>query len=371
MKLSDEFQEQLECDFCEEEYKIEQDCIQFIIPKTNLLLELNEKHLKKLANNRLITNIKDLKFHKHYGFSYKNYGEYFIGTNDGYLYDMYGDATEIDLKFKIDKAYIEFNHISSICVLLMNPYYTNKAYYLERGLGEYFCTLKIHNLPSDEHKNLIIKALYYLNTHYLKKTNSTLTVFHLIPENYEIIEDNDVVAINDEVEKKYLRKRTLVRKDFINIEPIILFLNASILPDENAFLGFYRVIEFFFNRALEKELEQLRHNDEILVKEIIKKIQNKDERSLLINLLNKVLTKYDKKRLIDYLQHKKIISSDKFSKFSNTLYKYRNSLVHSKETQIDKVDLPDLFQDKPYYIYWNYTIKYIAEACIKRLNTKK
>jgi len=282
---------------------------------------------------------------------------------------MYGDATEIDLKFKIGKAYVEFNPISSICDLLMNPYYTNKAYYLERGLSEYFYTLKIHNLPSSEHKNLIIKALYYLNTHYLKKTNSTLTIIHLIPEDYDIIEDNEVAGIN-EVEKKYLRKRTLVRKDFINIEPIILFLNASTLPDENAFLGFYRVIEFFFNRALEQELEQLRKNDEISVKEIIKIIQNKDERSLITNLLNKVLTKYDKKRLIEYLRHKKLIFSDKFSKFSNTLYEYRNSLVHSKEAQIDKVDLPDLFQDKLYYLYWNYTIKYIAEACIKRLNLK-
>lgn len=104
---------------------------------------------------------------------------------------------------------------------------------------------------------------------------------------------------------------------------------------------------------------------------MIKKIQNKDERSLLKNLLNKVLTKYDKKRIINYLQHKKVIPSDIFSKFSNILYEYRNSLVHSKETQIDKVDLPDLFDEKPYYLYWNFTIKYIAEACIRRLNTKK
>jgi len=371
MNLSNDFKEQLEYDFSEEEFKITVDYIEFFIPQSNLKLKLYDKHLKIPENNKLINNIKHLKFHSHYGFSYKTYGEYFIGGQANYLYDIYGDATEIDIKFKIENVLIEFSHISSICDLLMNPFYSTIAHWLERGLGEYFYTLKIFNAPLDEHKNLIIKALYYINTHYLKKINVPLSIFHLIPLGYEDFDESEFQDDNNtNKEEKYLRKRIRKRKDFISIEPLILFIHASNLFDENKFMGFYRVVEFFFNRALERELENLRFDKNIAESEIIKKIQNRDEKSLLENLLNRVLTKSDKMKVMDFLNHKGILSSKDFPKFCKSLYEYRNSLVHSKEIQILKADLPDLFNEKQHYSYWNFMIKYIAEACIKRLNLK-
>lgn len=372
MKILNEFKEQLECSFSEEEYVIKSDSIEFGISHTNLRLNLFDKHFKILKNEKLIKNIPNLKFHNHYGFSYKTYGEYFLAINTDYLYEIYGNATDIDLKFKIGNIYLEFNYISSICVLLMNPYYSRIAHYLERGLGEYFYTLKITNAPVNEHKDIIIKALYYLNTHYLRKINLPLSVFHLIPEGYEEFNESEQKETNpDKIDKNYQRKRIFKRKDFINIEPLILFNHASTLSDENKFMGFYRVIEFFFNRALERDLEHLRYDKSISEKEIIKKVQNKDEKSLLINLLNRVLTKSDKSKLLVFLEHKGILTSNKFTNFCNTLYEYRNSLVHSKEIHISKINLPDLFNEKQQYNYWNFVIKYIAEACIKRLNLKK
>ena len=351
-------------------YRLVGDNLHFKIPKTKLNIILNKKHIKKLENKKLLKDIPNIKYYKNYGFSIDTYGEFFLGSDSYLLYDIYGEVSEIDLKFNIGNTYIEFNSVSKICKLLIEPYYSRFDWNIDdRGLEEYFYTLKIYNAPQEVHKDIVIKSLFYLNSHYLKTTNNPLSIYHLIPVGYDensFSEEAEVV-----LEKTISRKRTLKRKDFINVEPLYFYNDACIQTRENQFLGFYRVLEFFFNRGLEKELESRRYKSSIEEKDIISLIQNKDERSLLRNLINKVLTKSEKKKLIDSLLRKNLIKDGSFDKFSNKLYEYRNSIVHAKENQLSNTILPDIFNEKNDYKVWNYVIKYISEQCIKRMNCEK
>lgn len=368
MQMIDEYIELNESILSELHYERVINSIHITIPITKKTIVIDEKKIKKLQNNELLQGIPDIHYYYNYGFSINNYGEFFLGTDEYSLYDIYGNVSEIDLKFNIGDAYIEFNSVSPLCRLLIEPYYSDKAEYIaDRGLEEYFYTLKIYNAPQNTHKEIVVKALFYLNAHYLKKTKKPLTIFHLIPEGYD---ENDLSEETDD-EIIISRKRVFKRKDIISIEPLYFYNDACIQTRDNQFLGFYKVLEFFFYRGMEKELESCRYDKAISEKEILSIIQNKDERSLLKNLLNNVLTKNEKKKLIDYLLNKDYLKDNNFDKFSNRIYDYRNSIVHAKENQISNTNLPDIFNEDEDYQVWNYLIKYIAEHCIKRLNCKK
>lgn len=330
-------------------------------------IKLCKKDLVILKSEKLIQDKFNIEYYHHYGFSLDNYGEFFLGGEDSYLYRIYGDTSNIDLKFKIGEIYIEFNRVSPLCILLLEPFYSSKAEYIaDRGLEEYFYTLKIFDAPREEHKKILVKALYYLNGHYLIKTGKSLTIFNLIGDET----DESFLEYDYESKNVIERRRIRKRKDFISVSPLIFYNDACMQKPENQFLGFYRILEFFFYRALEDQLQIYRNDENITEKEIIKLIQNKDERSLLHNLINKVLTKSDKDRLIKHLLNKKLIKGDTFDKFCNSIYEYRNSIVHSKEAQITNVRIPDIFNENKDFNVWNYVIKYISEATIKRLNHK-
>jgi hypothetical protein len=331
--------------------------------RPNLKLSLDKKELSNLLKGNLIDNTLHFKYYKHYGFSYDNYAEFFIGNDSSFLYHLYGNNTNINLSFKIAGVVVEINGVSQLCRILLEPYYSKYLEYIaDRGLEEYFYTIKIYDAPSNQHKDLLIKALYYLNSHYLTKADSFVKAYNVLPDDYDVMIDDSVVNIE--------RKRTRARNDFISIEPIILFNHASTQDKENRFLGFYRILEFFFNRSLENELKKFRLDPTLTEKEIILTIQKKDERNLLFRLLKNALTSSEKNKLVLFLLSKSIIDKNSFDHLCTKLYDYRNSLVHAKEYQIDSTNLPDLFNEKNDYRVWNYVIRVLAKTCIARLNTK-
>jgi hypothetical protein len=341
--------------------------IEIFFTNPNIKLSLSIKALRNLSKGKLIDDDSKFKYYNHFGFSYDNYAEFFIGNDSDYLYGLYGYNTNINLRFNIAEYHIEINSVSSLCSILLEPYYSK---YLDeiadRGLEEYFYTIKIYNAPTSLHKDLLIKALYYLNSHYMRKADTFVKVYNILPKNHEaLINDSD---IDKEVNIK--RKKTITRKDFISIEPIILFNHASTQDKENQFIGFYRILEFFFNRSLENELKKLRFDSTKSEKEIIQTIQKKDERYLLFMMLNNTLTIAEKKRIVSFLLSKSLIDKNKFEYFCNKLYEYRNSLVHAKENQIDYTKLPDIFNEFKDYQDWNAVIRLLAKKCIERLNTK-
>ena len=183
MDLIKEYVEENEYNLDRIKYDISDEYLLLKIQRLSNNIRLYQKDIQTLNSKKLIKNRPNIEYYNYYGFSINDYGEFFLGGEDSYLYGIYGDATSIDLKFKIDEIYIEFNSVSPLCILLLEPFYSSKAEYIaDRGLEEYFYTLKIYNAPKEEHKKLLIKALYYLNGHYLRKTGKSLTIFNLIKD---------------------------------------------------------------------------------------------------------------------------------------------------------------------------------------------
>jgi hypothetical protein len=89
------------------EYNKSSKFVEIKVPNTELKFKFDENHIKKLENHELLAEIKTLKHYKHYGFSYKNYAEFFV-VDKNVFNVIYGDESNlnIDLKFNIGKYII-------------------------------------------------------------------------------------------------------------------------------------------------------------------------------------------------------------------------------------------------------------------------
>lgn len=344
---------------------IENDTITIHIPTINQTIQINSLVASQLIEYKIPSNLKGFKYYEDYGFSLNNYGEFFLGSDEIFLYELYGEVSNIDLKFKLGEYLVEFSRASEISELLVEPFYSQKNESIaDRGLNEYFYTLKIFNTPQEIQKDYLIKSLYYLNSHYLKPSGRPLMVYHIKDDHFD--NRDDTIENLPEIRRARIRKR----KDFISMEPLFLYSDAMNQKSESQFLGFYRVLEFFFNRALEKKVSILRYDNNMNEQSLINLIQQKNEKNGLYNLIDLISTKAEINSYLNYLHSNALIGSPTLKSFIEKLYDFRNSLVHSKETQSEKIHLPDIFGENNELTIWNSIVKQLATAVINRLNTK-
>jgi hypothetical protein len=79
------------------------------------------------------------------------------------------------------------------------------------------------------------------------------------------------------------------------------------------------------------------------------------------------LTLAHRKKLTSQFSHKGLIENNSFDNFVEGLYKYRCSIVHSKESEIQNTEIPDPFDDISPAKYWNYAMQNIAKRIISRM----
>lgn len=334
------------------------------IKSIGLNIGLSGVDLKFLSRGEMIKK-SDLSYIKHCGFTYKNYGEICI-TVFPKRYSFINEAREWDgqpLRFNINKQLFEIGPASPLFVLLNEPIYRDSDWQFD---FHNFATIKVINSNDKEIKHEIIKALYYLNSHYLKAINFVAKIYQMnITEDVvdDLWEDNV-----KEVFKKVNRVRTRTRDDFISIEPLILYNQAQLIKGDEKFLNLYRILEYFMNRARIRKIHEMRFDKNYNDTELIVVAEHKNEEMLLSNLLNESLSSSQKRKISNYVYNRKILKEDNYRLLSRALYNYRNSIVHAKEQQIIDTKIPDLFEQNNDNLPWIYIIDKIAMECIKKYN---
>ena len=327
------------------EYTVSIDSITIKIPKTNSKLFLCENDIKRLINKELITN-SSFAYHEHYGFTYEEYGEYFVGTEFPMLlslYDLYGDLGDMHVEFKIGCVLYEFSPVSDIACLLIEPYISKYEYSVaDKGLREYFYTLKLFGINKIEYKDEVIMGLYYLNSIFNKKRDITLSIYNIFPNDFDFKFAESFV--NGEFDDDYRESKTLtiikvkIVNDYKSTEPLQLYIYAKTLSGTDQFIAFYRILEYFFLRSQSYKIEKLRYKKNISSIELLKEISLKDERTKLCNLEQQICTPIIKKNILNKYNLNKV-GSDQITNLktlSDHIYSFRCSLVHAKEEDISK-----------------------------------
>jgi len=340
------------------------------IKSCGLEFELSNKDLSNLSTGDKIKN-SGYTHINHCGFVYKNYGEISITVVPSkYSFSKDSSWYANPLKFKIGKKRFEIDSASPLFVLLNEPIYRDSDWQYRDSDWQYdfqeFTSIKIINTNIHDIKADTIKALYYLNSHYLKKIGFVAKIYQM-----NINDEDEIDLWGDEIIdlfKKVNRIRSRTRNDFASIEPLIMYNKAQTLNNDEKFLYLYRILEFFMQRARIQKVAEMRLDKNYSDIVIIKTIENKNEEKQLNNLLNEVVNPNQKKRITDYAFVNKLIKDKDYNKLSNSLYKYRNSIVHAKEQQISEIKIPDPFEQEFENNPWLIIIDELARKSIIKYN---
>lgn len=342
------------------DYTIEDDCVVFGLHGSGSKMAFTRKNVEEIVNKKALTGISGLTYYNDCGFSYYKYAEYFISFGD-----IYGPKwPENDsLYFKIGAVGVAVGLSSSYMSLLLEPYY-QESDYGQYNFSSEFASIKLFWVPTGEIDKYVHNVLFYLNSHYLLPFKLSASIYHLFdpkkpPEIYDIDEGPNMDGI--------VRKRIRSRKSASSIEPLMLFNNATVLSGESQFLEYYRVLEFYFERNYYKKLSLLRVDTKTSNKELINYIKSGNERSLLYELLDSRLNIKSKDDIVYYARKRGLVKSKLFNNFVESLYDYRCSVVHSKESLKDKTLLHSQIYVTESTKSWNYIVKMIATKIIRSM----
>lgn len=336
----------------------------------NVSLKLSREQLIQIVNGEKAT-ILGLDYLNDYGIQINSYAELFIeSVHDDLSSLLFFGNEELDLSFLMDKVEINVSRVSNILSFILNGFYSKRYYHvLDRGLQENYFSLKLKNINKDNYKKYAQEALFYINSDYIKKIINPMKFYRLDPDYIDplLSDDNEEIKIDI---SSVNRKRILSRPSFKNLELIQLYNYALTLDKYNKFINIYRIIEFYYPTARNLYLDKYRQDSQLTNEMLIKAIDRESELKNLQLILELLLTEAEKKHLIELYFSKKFIKEKNLEKFAVSLYQYRNSIVHSKSTQINTTIFQDPFTEDSEIASRNYSVEYIAKKIIKRFNVK-
>jgi len=343
--------------------------IEITVPDASSTLRLNKNQLEIIEGGYLADNIQKLKYHGDCGISFDNYSEYFITIEHPqyFFLDLPSDwPSSSPLKFRIGEVSVVVGDASPLIVLLMESHYRDSDVHPD-GFNS-FATIRLQGVEQKLSAACFHKALYYINSHYFKPVGLVASLKHLETD------FDDPLGIfyggtePEKAFKKIIRKRIRTRYDFKNIEPLILYNHACISTRNEAFISYYRVLEFFFIRAILDNIEMLRNDPSVNSQDILDIASARNEEQQLRNLIANILTSSQRKKLYEYAKKQNLIKDSKLHDFVAGLYTFRNSLVHAKEKQLQKTTLPDPFMANSNVKKWTYIVAVCAERAIRKFS---
>ncbi len=354
--------------------KWEGDCLCIYIGLLDQYIHISKPSLEALNNYKKPNNISDFSYLENYGINYKTYYELALNiTNSNLILSESGDRWKKKrLRFEVGGVKYEISSMSKLATLLTELIYSEFKF-----ISYNDCVSMKIITDNDDYKNAFKKGLFYLNYYYLQHTSFHAELMLLSGRNdgykdQEIYENRDNYEnVMDYIFSEIKRDRSRKRADFINVEPLSLYLDSRYKKGENRFLSLYRILEFFMQRAIIKKIDDVRKNDNVSTEDILKISSNRNEEKQLSNLLQEVATESLRNRLCNYCISKQIIpSGSAYNKIHKELYQFRNSLVHAKETELNRAYIPDIFGNGSTVESWNYVVEMLAIRCIEKYNKK-
>jgi hypothetical protein len=265
------------------------------------------------------------------------------------------------LMFRVGESLVRLGAISAGLTLLLEPHYQNRDY-LQDEFYERWSSIQI--LGAERPRETALSALFYLNADYLRKAKASARIHHLLsPKDAQ----RDAAPLPSPVGRMRIRSRTPI----VAHEPVRLFVAAASDFGESRFLGFYRVLEFFFGRARLLEFSAARNNFSVSDSDLIKKIRDeRGEPHQLKSVLRSVLRPAEVRMLVRHVSYHKLAKCKTLEDVSTELYAYRNAVVHSKEEELSRTRLPDPFVPDRESERWLWIVEYLAARTIRSLGVQ-
>lgn len=317
-------------------------------------LKISGQALLEWQNGGLLAN-RSVRLVPHCGVEGTGFAEYIVD-----LEHLGQWPRDEPLRFRLGESLVRLGAISAGLSLFLEPHYRNRDY-LQDEFFERWSSIQI--VGAAPPRETAISALFYINADYLREAKESARIHHLVsPTDAK----RDSVFLPSPVGRKRVRNRTPI----LGHEPARLFVAAASEYGDSRFLGFYRVLEFFFGRARMLEISAARKDPSVSDGDLIKKI--KDERGephQLRSVLRSVLRPAEARMLVRHLSYHKLAQCKTLEDVSTALYAYRNAIVHAKEEERSRTRLPDPFVPDRESERWHWIVEYLAARTIRRLGT--
>ncbi len=350
-----------------EEYYIKDNHYMVKIPLTGEYFPMPDNNLAWCADFYFPHYVANFEYLSNFGIRYKRYYEICIEILHPYYRGYDRKAWEkCPLKFQIDSTRVEVGGMSKLFFAVVKH---GSFISLTNQQGEIkYPTIKILLGEGKDYQEEVIKILFYLNTYYFKNTQfkAKLRDLYLFENFLNEYNDSDPYDICSEK----LREMGREERDFISVEPLILWYNACVEEGVQKFLSLYRILEFFMQRAILNTIRMVRYDTDISEQSLYKIFNLRYEEKQLANLIEDVLDEECKRRIANLLIRGKLTSKGDTSNISSLLYNFRNSLVHAKENELDKTKLPNPFEVDNFVDQWIRVVEIIAFECIQKYNRK-
>lgn len=350
--------------------KYEKECLWVYIHQIDEYMKIHKSQLELLEECEEASSIPSMKYLDSYGFKFKNYYEICLDINNPHTYISFGDSWPDDiLSFMVADTKFEVGPMSKLMVLLMENIYSdnNSAHYQ----FESYATMKMVIPENEDYKEEFCKGLFYLNSRYMKQGGFQIKLNRLELNNNNFFDDESEPLTYVESFKYVLSSNEIPHSDYESLEPLKLYIEASNKDGEQKFILLYRILEFFIWRAIIQKIKDLRNEMSISEEEIFEVVNMHNDANQLNNLLRECLSTDEKNEIIKFCMENKLIDVATFPKVCENFYQYRNSLVHAKETEIYKINIPDPFSKEDQKLAWIKVVDQIALNCIDKYNKLK
>lgn len=284
-------------------------------------------------------NTPSFKNYSKYGFSLGNYSEFFIFAD----YDI-DDFVE-HVAFKVGPVAVSVGEMTPLAKYIYQGQHDGDAHPAIDSI------LSIRILGVRPEKIEAFLLYVYIKLH--KEYGFKFRLFDFYDFEYP-----------DDEEQKYDGHKEYKERFFPeyvrDIEPLRFYYKGLTEDDpSNAFLQFYRVLEYYSIMQYHDSISELRWEREISTKNFILEIQrifNKDERAAICKLVATVADG----ALVARAQKTGLVERTNLNVFANTLYDFRNSLVHAKYDQRGSILSESIFKPHTKLDQWRLILEDMA-----------
>lgn len=318
-------------------------------------LHLSTSDLRGLLRHKLPA-IPGLSLIERCGVHWQGYSEFLVNLYSG---DEWPAGKF--LRFKVGPVGVTVGLASPAFVLLMESVYESEDD-VQYGFATHE-TIRIFPASPDAAKDLLQQALFYLNSNYLWPVGGSASLACLyLPSDH--LEPAFVRHLPD-----LFRSRVRSHPPLADNAPLLIFNDAITQAGEARFLMFYRVLEYFFHRAVLIDLATARYDKGISNDFLVHIARDQKELPQLTRLILGSFTPPWRKRLASFAARKRLITKPDITLLPPALYSYRNSLVHAKELELGRVTLPDPFRGDETAENWMPIVEECASRAIRRFST--
>lgn len=314
----------------------------------NLEISYNNNDLNKYWPD--IEDVKkhtpDFRFYETFGYSINKFSEFLIIAEDG----QYAPNTRIITSNEIE---ITIGELTPMGEYILDGFRENNYH---PGFED--CkSIRIYGSELQDVELYLLNGLNYL-INKLKYSFSIVSL-DLIDEDWE--EENNEEENNEEeiIEKNIIPNLELI--------PNRLFYKGLLEKNKsNAFLDFYRILEYYSVIIEENNVDRLRNDANISKRKFVlemKKVMNDNERAALAKLVKQV----SDINLLKRCKKVGLIDNEKPETLSNNLYDFRNSIVHSKLNQKFLPHTNSIFEKKSKLENWMIICKEIADRVMRKI----